>query len=368
MDIYAVLITLIALAAGVGIGRLSSKSQLIQLQATQAALQEQLDRTHNDATERGALQAMIEPLRQEVERLTKQANDAATEQAKAAGTLSEQLRNVQTGYTTLESSTAAIKNALLRGQTRGQWGEMQLELLLSSAGLLESVHYERQTTRSSGDDNVRPDIFIKLPDSTAVPIDAKFPFEAYWNSLDTSDLEQAHALRQKHAADVWAHAQALAKKKYVDLESGPNFVVLFLPLESILSAALESDPQLLEKCFAKNVVLASPTTMMGLLRTVAFGWQRNDLAANAREIGAVASGLLERLGKLIEEVTKLRKGLESGVRAYNSFASALDNSVLRDARKLKDLGVSISHELEGPEAIAIPLRGAESGEAALEGR
>ena len=348
----AVLGVLIGLLIGYLLGGRSSAG----LRAQNNLLTAQLATAQDSAAAKQSLDAMLAPLRKELETLRAEARQAEIDRVASATAISSQLANVHRGYETLDQNTRAIAGALSRGQTRGQWGEMQLEQLLTSAGMLEGVHFERQNSTTVGDDGIRPDIIVNLPDLTKVPVDAKFPFDAYWRSLETQDAEEAAALRAKHARDVLDHASTLSRKKYADAVDGPNFVVLFIPLESILQAAMVEDPLLLEKCFSKNVILASPSSMLGLLRTIAFGWSRNQLAANARQIGEVASGMLIKISKLGDQINKIARGLESATRAYNDFASAMDNSVFNEARRLRDLGVNVASELEEPSQISLEVR------------
>ena len=351
-------IAFIAAAAALGllIGYLFGGRAAAGLRAQNALLTSQLAGVQNSAAANQSLDAMLAPLRKELETLRAEAHQAEKERVASASAIATQLANVHRGYEALDTNTRAIAGALSRGQTRGQWGEMQLEQLLTNAGMLEGVHFERQNTTTVGDEGIRPDVIVNLPDLTKVPVDAKFPFDAYWRSLETQDAEEAAALRAKHARDVLEHASALSRRKYADAVDGPNFVVLFIPLESILQAAMVEDPLLLEKCFSKNVILASPSSMLGLLRTIAFGWSRNQLAANARQIGEVASGMLVKISKLGDQINKIARGLESATRAYNDFASAMDNSVFNEARRLRDLGVNVASELEEPSQINLEVR------------
>lgn len=345
-----------ATVLGLLIGYLLGGRSSAGLRAQNNLLTAQLATVQDSAAANQSLDAMLAPLRKELETLRAEARKAEIDRVASATAISSQLANVHRGYETLDQNTRAIAGALSRGQTRGQWGEMQLEQLLTNAGMLEGVHFERQNSTTVGDDGIRPDIIVNLPDLTKVPVDAKFPFDAYWRSLETQDAEEAAALRAKHARDVLDHASTLSRKKYADAVDGPNFVVLFIPLESILQAAMVEDPLLLEKCFSKNVILASPSSMLGLLRTIAFGWSRNQLAANARQIGEVASGMLIKISKLGDQINKIARGLESATRAYNDFASAMDNSVFNEARRLRDLGVNVASELEEPSQISLEVR------------
>jgi DNA recombination protein RmuC len=241
---------------------------------------------------------------------------------------------------------------------------MQLEGLLEHAGLVEGVHFRRQDTRASaaaagevaGDGALRPDICVLLPGGGEILIDAKFPFDAYWASIATADPVVRDEHLRKHASDVLARARELSGKRYSASLRSPDFVVMFLPLESLLSASLEADGLLLEKTFERRVILATPTTMLALLRTVGFGYQRQLMAENAEEIKAAAAEMLNRLGILAEHLEGMRRGLDQAVRGYNSFVGSFDNHAMRHARRLQELGVDGGRTTRAPHAIDAPLR------------
>jgi DNA recombination protein RmuC len=233
---------------------------------------------------------------------------------------------------------------------------MHIEGLLEHAGLLEGTHFTRQETRSGDDGSTRPDVIVHLPGGGEILVDAKFPFDAYWQALGTDDPVQRDALMRKHAADVLLRAKELSGKRYADAPQSPDFVVMFLPLESLLSASLEADGLLLEKAFERRVVLATPTTMLALLRTVAFGYQRQLMADNAEQVRLAGAEMLNRLGVLVEHLDAMRRGLEQAVRGYNAFVGSFDRQAMRQARRLSELGVASSRSLETPAEVDTALR------------
>jgi DNA recombination protein RmuC len=299
---------------------------------------------------------LLQPVRDSLESLRRSAERAGIERTAAEATITTQIAAVQERYQSLEAATAQLAAALARGQTRGQWGEMQLEALLEHAGLLEGTHYTRQDVRSGPDGGTRPDIVVHLPGGGEVLVDAKFPFDAYWEALGSDDPHRRDELMRKHAADVLLRARELSSKRYSDSSRSPDFVVMFLPLESLLSASLEADGLLLEKTFERKVVLASPTTMLALLRTIAFGYQRQLMADNAEQIRAAGAEMLTRLGILVEHVEVMRRGLDQAVRGYNSFVGSLDRQAMRQARRLHEPGVESTRSLESPAVIDVALR------------
>jgi DNA recombination protein RmuC len=245
---------------------------------------------------------------------------------------------------------------MTKGQTRGQWGEMQLERLLDHAGLVEGVHYRRQDTRA-GETVGRPDIAVLLPGGGEVLVDAKFPFDAYWAAAGTDDDLIREQSLTKHARDVMARVNELAGKRYSDSAVSPDFVVMFLPFESLLSSALDSDGLLLEKSFEKRVVIATPTTMLALLRTIGFGYERKLMHDNAEESRLAGAEMLKRLGVLVEHLADMRAGLQAAVNGYNKFVGSFDRNAMSQARKLNEMGVASTRSLEAPAEIEASLRG-----------
>jgi DNA recombination protein RmuC len=262
----------------------------------------------------------------------------------------------------LESATKQLVAAMSSGQSRGQWGEMQLEQLLEHSGLVEGVHFRRQDSRMTEAGGARPDVVVDLPGGGEILIDAKFPFDAYWRAIKADDEVEIDAHLHKHAEDVLARAKELSSKRYWESNSSPDFVVMFLPLESLLSSALETNGLLLEEVFARNVVLATPTTILGMLRTIQFGYQRKLMTDNAEEIRAAGAEMLTRLEKAVDHLGTLRKGLMSAVKGYNEFIGSMDGRVMVQARRMKELGVASSTDLELPSDVTETLRESRSSE------
>jgi DNA recombination protein RmuC len=270
--------------------------------------------------------------------------------------LAEQLRSVRDQYGSLHTVTEHIRAALTRGDTRGQWGEMQLERLLEHAGLLEGVHFRRQHLQEVDGDRIVPDISILLPNGGHVFIDAKFPFDAFWQACDPLSGDGRTTALAKHARDVLSRANELANRGYSRSSASPDFVVMFLPFESLLSAALEADSLILEKTFEKRVVLATPTTMLALCRTIAFGYDRAAMAHNAEEIRIEGAEMLKRLGTLVEHIETMRRGIAGAVSGFNAFVGSFDRQALSQARRLQEMGVTSTKSLDTPAEIDQPLR------------
>jgi DNA recombination protein RmuC len=354
---------LVGLAIGaalmsVGVGRSLGRERL-RAAALEGALASQ--RTDNDALreQHGMTRSMtdlLQPVRESLDDLRRASDTARRERTAAEATITTQIAAVHERYQSLEAATKQLASALARGQTRGQWGEMQLEGLLEHAGLLEGTHFTRQDARLGPDGGLRPDIVVTLPGGGEILVDAKFPFDAYWLAIGTEDPAQRDLLMAKHAADVLARVRELSAKRYSDSAMSPDFVVMFLPLESLLSASLEADGLLLEKAFDRRVVLATPTTMLALLRTVGFAYQRQLMADNAEEIKRAGAEMLSRLGVLVEHLETMRRGLDQAVRGYNKFVGSFDSQALRQARRLNELGVDALRDLKSPAMLDVALR------------
>jgi DNA recombination protein RmuC len=336
------------------------QAHAVALEGALTAMRSDNEALRGQANQNRSLDDLLRPVRESLDSLRTASDAASRDRTAAEATLTTQIAAVQERYQSLEIATKQVAAALARGQTRGQWGEMQLEGLLSHAGLLEGTHYRRQDTRVGADRSARPDVVVLMPGGGEVFVDAKFPFDAYWSALGAEDPAQRDALMAKHAADLLARARELASKRYSETASSAEFVVMFLPLESLLSAALEVDGLLLERTFERRVILATPTTMLALLRTISFGYQRSLMAENAEEIKAAGAEMLSRLGVLVEHLEVMRRGLDQAVRGYNKFVGSFDSQALRQARRMNELGVATQRDLDPPAMIEVDLRSSEA--------
>lgn len=337
-------------------------AELIEAQGQIRVLETDRASLQGEKSSAKSLEDRLEPVREALEGLRRTTQQAEVERAKSAAELRTQIDGVQRNYTSLESATKQLVAAMSSGQSRGQWGEMQLEQLLEHSGLVEGVHFRRQDSRMTEAGGARPDVVVDLPGGGEILIDAKFPFDAYWRAIKTDNETEVNAHLHKHAEDVLARAKELSSKRYWESNISPDFVVMFLPLESLLSSALETNGLLLEEVFARNVVLATPTTILGMLRTIQFGYQRKLMADNAEEIRAAGAEMLTRLEKAVDHLGTLRKGLMSAVRGYNEFIGSMDSRVMVQARRMKELGVASSTDLELPSDVTETLREPRSSE------
>ena len=338
------------------------KAELIEAQGQIRVLETDRASLQGEKSSAKSLEDRLEPVREALEGLRRTTQQAEVERAKSAAELRTQIDGVQRNYASLESATKQLVAAMSSGQSRGQWGEMQLEQLLEHSGLVEGVHFRRQDSRMTEAGGARPDVVVDLPGGGEILIDAKFPFDAYWRAIKADNETEVNAHLHKHAEDVLARAKELSSKRYWESNISPDFVVMFLPLESLLSSALETNGLLLEEVFARNVVLATPTTILGMLRTIHFGYQRKLMADNAEEIRAAGAEMLTRLEKAVDHLGTLRKGLMSAVKGYNEFIGSMDSRVMVQARRMKELGVASSTDLELPSDVTETLRESRSSE------
>lgn len=301
-------------------------------------------------------------IRDGLERMRDQLAALEKDRAASHAALHEHLRLMGEGQRYLTDETESLVRALRTPQVRGQWGEMQLRRVVELAGMLEHCDFVEQATLSTDDGRLRPDLVVHLPGRKAVVVDSKSPLQAYLDAAEATDERGRGELLDQHARQVRTHIDQLADKDYAnELSEAPDFVVMFLPGEAFFSEACRRDPALIEYAITKGVIPASPTTLITILKSVAYGWTQERIGENAERIRDLGIDLYDRLCTTAEHLDALRRSLSKSVESYNAAVGSLESRVLPTARKLRDLGAWNGEEIgvlepvvTAPRAIVAP--------------
>jgi DNA recombination protein RmuC len=371
-------IALAALAAGAAIGwlaaRMRNATELAQLHATLQAskageqrLEQSLRALSHDAIAQNnsAFAQLVAPIRESLAKVEAQVSDVERRRLEAYATLRQQVLHMHETSEQLRIETSQLVAALRAPQVRGRWGEHQLRRIVEVAGMVEHCDFVEQATSSTSDGILRPDLVITLAGEKHVVVDAKVPFAAYLEAMESRDERHRTTRLDAHARHLRSHIDALGSKAYWErFEPSPEFVVLFVPADTFLDAALQRDPMLLEHAFGRNVVVATPSTLVALLRTIAYTWRQEALAANAAEVHALGRELHGRIATMGGHLGRLGSSLNSAVARYNEAVGSLEGRVLVSARKFADLQVTtdsletpaqvevVGRQLQAPELIA----------------
>lgn len=299
-----------------------------------------------------AVENLVKPIRDALQQSQRQISELEKARSEAYGSIRSQLETMQIGQQSLTQETQNLVNALRRPEVRGRWGEITLRRLVELAGMVEHCDFQEQVHAASDEKSIRPDMIIRMPDHRELVVDVKTPLDAYLEAAEAKDDAQRQLGLKRHARNVREHIRSLASKSYwKQFDKSPEFVILFIPGDQFLSAALSEDPELIDSALSQQIILATPTSFVALLKAVAYGWRQLALADNAEEIRKLAEDLYGRLAAFVGHLNKVGKQLSSSVENYNRAVGSLERKVLPGARKFVELGIRPKKEIERLEPL-----------------
>jgi DNA recombination protein RmuC len=299
-----------------------------------------------------AVENLVKPIRDALQQSQRQISELEKSRSEAYGSIKSQLESMQTSQQSLAQETHNLVKALRRPEVRGRWGEITLKRLVELAGMVEHCDFQEQVHTGTDNKNIRPDMIVRMPDKRELVVDVKTPLDAYLEAIEAKDDAARDAGLKRHARNVREHIRKLSSKAYWEqFSKSPEFVILFIPGDQFLSAALNEEPDLIENALSQHIILATPTSFVALLKAVAYGWRQLALADNAEEIRRLAEDLYGRLGTFVGHLGKVGKQLASSVENYNRAIGSLERKVLPGARKFVELGIHPKKEIETIEPL-----------------
>lgn len=299
-----------------------------------------------------AIEDLVKPIRDALQASQKQIGELEKARSEAYGGIRAQLETMQLNQQSLTQETQNLVKALRRPEVRGRWGEITLRRLVELAGMVEHCDFQEQVHSTADDKIIRPDMIVRMPNQRDLIVDVKTPLDAYLEAVEAKDDAQRQLGLERHARNLREHIRALSSKAYwAQFENSPEFVILFIPGDQFLSAALNEDPDLIETALSQQIILATPTSFVALLKAVAYGWRQLALADNAQEIRLLAEELYGRLATFVTHMNKVGRQLASSVEHYNRAVGSLERKVLPGARKFVELGIHPKRAIEKIETL-----------------
>jgi DNA recombination protein RmuC len=352
------------LGAELEVTRRAAEEQRATLAAAQAQVREAFASLSRDALRENRsdflhnADELLKPVRETLGRVQQQLVEVDKAREGSFRAVLAQLGSLGQAQEQLRAAADGLTRSLQSPNVRGRWGEVQLKRIVELAGMLAHCDFVEQAS-ATGDDGARltPDLIVKLPGATSIVVDSKVPIDAYLAASNAASDNERQTLLAAHARQVRDHVRALGSKEYWKFfQPAPEFVVMFLPLEPLLSTAFEQDGTLLEQAASLRVIPATPMTLLALLRAVSYGWTQEQLATNAEEIKVIGQELYERLATLVDHLEDVGRNIKQAANSYDRFVGSLEQKVLPAARRFKDLGVTAAKDVELPEPIRLSLR------------
>ena len=304
-----------------------------------------------------AIEHLLNPIKETLSKTEEQIRNIEKDRKESYGALHKHLETMAHTQTILQDETRKLVTALRRPEVRGQWGEMTLKRLAELAGMVEHCDFYEQEQVRTDEGALRPDMIVRMPDGREIVVDVKTPLDAYISAIEAVDDTERQIHLKRHTQNVKQRINELADKAYwKQFKNAPDFVILFIPGDQFLTAALDQEPGILENALSRQIILATPTSFVALLRAVGYGWRQEQLAENAEHIKTVGQELYGRLQTFTEHLQKLGKSLDSGMKHYNNAVGSFDSRVLPSARKFNEMGISADKKISQPNQIETAVR------------